>query len=182
MPITKLKFQNAEKTSLQVTTEDGSSYTAPWPCYTWHKEEIQNAIEAGLALEDWKTVEEIKAEAIESKTTAIKAYRDDRTQNGGFHVVVDNVTKWFHSDTKSRAQQLALAQAGTAIPENLQWKTMDGYYVTMTSELAQQIVSHAIAQESATYLVAETHLAALAASSTPEEYDFSANWPVIFGE
>ena len=59
MSITKLKFQNAEKTSLQVTTDFGS-YSTAWPCYTWHNEEIQNAIKAGLALEDWKTAEEIK--------------------------------------------------------------------------------------------------------------------------
>lgn len=181
MPIIKLKYTNQEGSSIQVTTDTGE-YSAPWPCYTWHREEIEAAIANGLTIEPWKTAEEIKEEAISSKTIAIKAKRDDRTQNGGFHVVVDNVTKWFHSDTKSRAQQLALAQAGTTIPENLQWKTMDGSYITMTSELAQQIVSHAVTQESATYLVAETHLAALVASKNPEEYDFSANWPAIFGE
>ena len=181
MPVIKLKYANQENTSLRVTTDSGE-YSAPWPCYTWHNEEIQNAFKAGLTIEPWKTAEEIKEEAISSKTIAIKAKRDDRTQNGGFHVVVDNVTKWFHSDTKSRAQQLALAQAGTTIPENLQWKTMDGSYITMTPELAQQIVSHSITQESATYLVAETHLAALVASKNPEEYDFSANWPAIFSE
>ncbi len=181
MSITKLKFQNAEKTSLQVTTDSGS-YSTAWPCYTWHNEEIQNAIKAGLALEDWKTAEEIKEEAISSKTIAIKVMRDERTQNGGFHVTVDGVKKWFHSDTRSRAQQLALAQAGTAMPEDLQWKTMDGSFVTMTADLAQQIVTHAITQESAIYLVAENHLTALIASSTPETYDYSTGWPLIYGE
>ena len=181
MPITRLKFQDSEETSLQVTTDSGS-YSTAWPCQTWHREEIEAAIESGLTIEPWKTAEEIKEEAISSKTIAIKAMRDERTQNGGFHVTVDGVKKWFHSDTKSRAQQLALAQAADALPADLQWKTMDGSFVLMTSDLAKQIVSNAIYQESATYLVAETHLTALVASSTPETYDYSTNWPLIYGE
>ena len=93
MPVIKLKYANQEKTSLQVTTDSGS-YSTAWPCYTWHNGEIQNAIKAGLTIEPWKTAEEIEEEAISSKTIGIKAMRDERTQNGGFHVVVDNVTKW----------------------------------------------------------------------------------------
>lgn len=181
MLIVKLKFQDAEETSIQVTTDSGSYLTA-WPCQTWHREEIEAAIANGLTIEPWKTAEEIKKEAISSKTIAIKAMRDERTQNGGFHVTVNGVKKWFHSDTKSRAQQLALAQLGTIIPKGLKWKTMDGSFVVMTAGLAQQVVANAVAQESATYLVAENHLADMVASSTPETYDYSTNWPLIYGE
>ena len=44
MTVKSLKYTSNDKTSIVVTSEDGSSYTAPWPCHTWHAEEIQEAI------------------------------------------------------------------------------------------------------------------------------------------
>lgn len=166
----KLKYTNQEHTSIQVTT-DTTVYTAPWPCHTWHATAIQEAIDSGTIIEDWQTQEEI----LKLRAADIKGIRDQRMQSGGFPVLVDGVTKWFHSDTASRSQQLALAQAGASIPTGLMWKTMDGTYVTMTSELAQLIIYHAIMQESATYMYAETLLA-------DSSLDYTLGWPAIYGE
>lgn len=113
-----------------------------------------------------------------SKWEAIKAERDRRTDQGGYKVG----TKWFHSDQKSRSQQLGLVLLGANIPANLQWKTMDGSFVTMTQTLAQQILAAGAASEQAIFAAAETHKAAMELASDPSAYDFSGGWPPVFGE
>ena len=107
---------------------------------------------------------------------AIKAKRDLLTDQGGYQVG----TKWFHSDQKSRSQQLGLVIMGANIPSGLKWKTMDGSFVTMTATLAGQILGAAAASDMAIFAVAETHSAAMQASKTPATYDFSTGWPVTF--
>lgn len=108
----------------------------------------------------------------------IKAERDHRTENGGYKVG----TKWFHSDQKSRSQQLGLVLLGASIPANLQWKTMDGSFVTMTQQLAGQVLAAAAASDQAIFAAAEVHKAAMEASADPAAYDFSTGWPKVFGE
>ena len=63
MSITNLKYTSSDETAIQVTLEDGSSYTAPWPCYTWHAQAIQEAIDSGMVIEPWKTDTELAQEA-----------------------------------------------------------------------------------------------------------------------
>jgi len=111
-----------------------------------------------------------------AKWEAIKVERDHRTENGGYKVG----TKWFHSDQKSRSQQLGLVLLGANIPANLQWKTMDGTFVTMTQALAQQILASGAASDQAIFVAAETHKAAMEASGDPASYDFSGDWPATF--
>lgn len=107
----------------------------------------------------------------------IKAERDRRKLDGGYKVG----SKWFHSDTFSRTQQIGLVLLGSSIPSGLQWKTMDGSFVTMTQTLANQIFGAAAAQDVATFQAAEVHKAAMEASADPSAYDFSGGWPAIYG-
>ena len=118
------------------------------------------------------TIDQIKS----VKWEAIKAERDHRTEQGGYKIG----TKWFHSDQKSRSQQLGLVLLGANIPTNLQWKTMDGSFVTMTQTLAQQILAAGAASDQAIFAAAENHKAAMEASADPASYDFSAGWPATF--
>lgn len=108
----------------------------------------------------------------------IKAERDRRTETGGYKVS----DRWFHSDQKSRSQQLGLVLLSAGIPAGLQWKTMDGSFVTMTQTLAQQILGAAAASDQAIFAAAEAHKAAMEASADPAAYDFSTGWPKVFGE
>lgn len=108
----------------------------------------------------------------------IKAERDRRTEEGGFLAA----GKWFHSDQKSRSQQLGLVIMGASIPANLQWKTMDGTFVTMTAQLAGQILAAAAAADMALFATAESHKAALQAVADPAAYDYSTGWPPAFGD
>lgn len=121
---------------------------------------------------------ESPAEAKASKWDAIKAERDRRIQTGGYKVG----TKWFHSDTFSRTQQMGLVMLGASIPANTPWKTMDGTTITMTQTLAGQIFATAAASDIAIFAAAETHKAAMEASADPASYDYSGGWPKIYGE
>ena len=61
MPIIRIKYASEDKSSITVTT-DQSEYSAPWPCYTWHAQEIQEALDAGLSIEPYKTYSELENE------------------------------------------------------------------------------------------------------------------------
>lgn len=108
---------------------------------------------------------------------AIKRERDRRTQAGGYQAA----GKWFHSDTFSRTQQVGLMLMGGNIPANLQWKTMDGSFVTMTQTLAGQVFAAAAASDAALFARAEQIKAVMEAD--PANFDLaSQTWPAFFGE
>ena len=107
----------------------------------------------------------------------IKRERDRRTQSGGYQAA----GKWFHSDTFSRTQQMGLVMMGAGIPNGLQWKTMDGSFVTMTQTLAGQVFAAAAASDAALFARAEQIKAAMEAD--PVNFSLaSQTWPAVFGE
>ena len=110
--------------------------------------------------------------------TEIKAERDRRIQSGGFKVG----TKWFHSDTFSRTQQMGLVMMGASIPVATLWKTMNGSFVAMTPLLASQIFGAAAASDMAIFTAAEVHLTAINASLNPAAYNILTGWPLAYGE
>lgn len=91
-------------------------------------------------------------------------------------------TKWFHTDEASRIQHMALNMMGSGIPENLQWKTMDGTFVTMTQTLAGQVFQAVATLDMAAFAKAEEHRVAMEATSDPSAYDFSTGWPQTYVE
>lgn len=125
-------------------------------------------IEETLPTKSLLTRQSERWELIKQKRTSI--------QDGG--VLVG--TKWYHSDSDSRIQQLGLVMMGASIPANLQWKTMDGSFVLMTQTLAGQIFNAVATHDALAFANAETHRAAMLLSITPETYDFSAGWPVVY--
>ena len=108
-------------------------------------------------------------EKIKSKREAVKA--------GGIKVG----GKWFHTDGASRIQHMALNMMGAGIPDGLQWKTMDGSFVTMTAALAGQIFQSVAVLDTQAFAKAEEHRGAMNAADNPFEYDFSTGWPESFG-
>lgn len=117
------------------------------------------------------------AEAKINAWLGIKAERD-RRKTGGIEVGA----KWFHSDDGSRIQQIGLVMMGANLPAGLQWKTMDGSFITMTPALAQQIFTGQAASDQTIFAVAEAHRGAMEASADPATYDYSTGWPKIYGE
>ena len=130
------------------------------------------AVEATYAPAVMPPIEQRRAAAWE----AIKAERDRRA---GLGVKVGQ--HWFHSDQKSRTQQLGLVLLGANIHAGLQWKTLTltppPVFVPMTQQLAQAIVSATAASDTATFAAAEAHRVAMEASAAPQDYDFSVGWP-----
>lgn len=104
---------------------------------------------------------------------AIKAERDRRTHQGGYRVE----TKWYHSDTFSRSQQLGLVMMGQNIPSGLMWKTMDGSFVEMTPQLAQDIFVAATISDTTIFDYAESLKQLVLASDQPESIDIYSGWP-----
>jgi len=117
------------------------------------------------------------AAARAAKWEAIKALRDQKVQTGGYQVG----SKWYHSDTFSRTQQIGLVMMGANIPAGLQWKTMDGTFVTMTQQLAAQVFAAAAAQDAALFAHAENLRAQVNAAADPAGVDIAAGWPATYG-
>lgn len=156
----------------------GATETAPPACSEGERPVFKNgdwviAVTPTPTPDPLPTPEEIKAE----KWKGIKAERDRRKVGG-----VKVGAKWFHSDDASRIQQLALVMMGAGLPAGLQWKTMDGSFITMTPALAQQVFTGQAASDQAIFAVAEQHRVAMEASADPAAYDFSTGWPKVFGE
>lgn len=137
--------------------------------------------------EDWVQVEsfpEIQESLLDvqkSKWELVKSYRNILTQTGGYKVG----TKWFHSDTFSRSQQLGLVMMGNNIPQGLMWKTMDGSFVEMTPTLAQQIFQAAAVQDSAIFAYAESLNTQVQQSNDIEfiqNLDIKQGWPETYVE
>ena len=110
----------------------------------------------------------------------IKAHRELLSDTGGYKATVGGVEKWFHSDAKSKTQQIALVVAGSAVPA-VQWKTMDGTFITMSQAWAVAIFQAASAQDAAIFAKAEQHRLAMEAAADPLAYDFSGGWPAVYG-
>lgn len=108
--------------------------------------------------------------------TRVSSINDWRTANGGYLAS----GKWFHSDMVSRTQQLGLLALGQNIPSGLMWKTMDGTFVQMTPDLAQQILAAASAQDSATFSFRMNLMAALKKMDDPWTVDITVGWPTIY--
>lgn len=112
---------------------------------------------------------------------AIKAERDRRAAMG-----VKVGAHWFHSDQKSRTQQLGLVLLGQNIPAGLQWKTLtftgQPVFVEMTPSLALGIVMSTAGSDTAIFAAAELHRMTMEASPAPQDYDFSTGWPVSIEE
>lgn len=122
---------------------------------------------------------------------AIKAKRD-QVKTGGVKVG----TKWYHTDAESRIQHLGLlrladatvAAGGTdtttlknpADGKVIKWKTMSGDLVSVTCKMANDLFAADAILDFSAHAAAETHKAAMEASTNPFEYDFSANWPQVY--
>ena len=106
----------------------------------------------------------------------IKAIRDTKTQEGGY----STQSKWFHSDTFSRTQQIGLVVMGANIPTGLRWKTMDGTFIDMTQTLANQVFAAAAAQDFALFAYAETLKGQVDSSNNPASIDITAGWPETY--
>jgi hypothetical protein len=143
-------------------------------------------------VQDWTAdeIEEDRQRARAATWALIKAERE-RRKDGGVQVS----GFWFHSDTDSRIQWLALkdtardmlaAGRGDTSPvylmgQPIHWKTMAGTFVPVTVRLALDVVQAIKDRDGIAFARAETHRIAMEVADDPESYDFSTGWPAIYG-
>ena len=141
---------------------------------------------AGNSPDPAETIDEVRARV----WSAIKAKRDT-IKAGGAKVG----TKWYHSDEASRTQYIGLLRMADATVaaggsgtttlqysgQDIQWKTMDGSFIKMTVQRANDVFAAVSGLDFAAFGVAETHKAAMEAATDPATYDFSTGWPATFG-
>ena len=141
--------------------------------------EVEMSAEEQAALQaEWTAASSIDARRA-AVWEAIKAHRDRLSEQGGYLVTVGRVSKWFHSDQKSKTQQLGLLISGANVPP-VQWKTMDGSFVTMSPALAAAVFAAAAAQDIAIFGAVEAHRAAMLAAADPLAYDWRTGWPAVY--
>jgi hypothetical protein len=141
-----------------------------WPADVPMSEELRATIEA--------TPEVISKEQAQTEQWArIVAIRDAKISGG---VKVQGM--WFHTDTTSLIQYLALLAAGDAIPKNIRWKTMDGSFIDVTPNLVRAVYSSAIISNNAIFQHAETLRAELMLAKDPAAFDIKARWPVVYAD
>jgi hypothetical protein len=119
-------------------------------------------------------------DAVKAETwSRIKAYRDDLQDNGG--CLVEG--KWYHTDTKSKQQQIALLLLGPNLPAGVMWKTLDGSFVEMTQTLAASLFLAQVTREQTIFFTAEHHRTNVNAAvlvDTLASYDYTVGWPARY--
>ena len=177
----------------QFSPPDGYAQVQPsvQPAHDYLTQAVQEAapvLSGGAYAQAWEVValpaEQVAANIATARArteSAIKAERERLSDDGGYSVIVDGVVKWFHSDAKSKTQQLGLVIIGASVPP-VPWKTMDGSFVGMTTALAGKIFQAAVAQDMAIFAAAEAHRLAVQSSTDPAGYDFSSGWPAVYAE
>ena len=121
------------------------------------------------------TPEEIEAERI-NKWQQIEGMREAKYNNG-----VKVGEYWFQTSAWSKINYMGAAMLGAAFP-GTDWKTMSGEVVTLTGQLAGQIMAAIAGQTDVIFKAAQAHKEAMMVSEDPSVYDFSTGWPETFGE
>ena len=110
----------------------------------------------------------------------IKAHRDNLQLNGGVKVG----TNWFSTTERAVGEYTVLAVRSAGLPDatilRAGWRTMNGPLVDMTVLLIKQILDAGFTQIAAIDNVSQNHKASMLLSATPETYDFSTGWPVVY--
>jgi len=99
------------------------------------------------------------------RVSKLKQIRDELTESGGCLVQ----GKWFHTDVKSKQQQMALTMAGANLPSNLLWKKMDGSFILMTQPLAQELFAAQMTREATIFGLCE--------AKQHDDTPISEGWP-----
>ncbi|MGO2258644.1 MAG: DUF4376 domain-containing protein [Hafnia alvei] len=110
------------------------------------------------------------------KTNEIEAYRDTNRTD-----YVEVESHQFYCDAQSRDQLIALSKLGAAqqVPTALTWKTKNHGRITMTNELAAQLETAILTQDTKMFEVAQKHISAieqLSDAQTVINYDYSQGW------
>lgn len=156
----------------------------PMPVTAYNQIAVKTGVEQdslGNTVYKW-VIHDLPTEVVEQKKKDIKLskWRDiqsirDSKMTGGVKVG----EKWFHTDTSSLVQYLAMLAAGESLPSNIKWKTMDGSFITMTPVLAKEIYTATMTATNSIFETAETLRVLMEESDNPFDFNIETNadWP-----
>lgn len=161
---------------------------APPPCQAGEQPVYINGVwEVQPILQSTPEPEPEPKNAKEEVWELIKAERDRITQSGGYPL--DGY--WFHSDAYSLSQQQGLILAAMQVQAAggdmnaplmaTPWYAMGSVPVEMTASLALRLLPAAMEQQVAIFEAAKAHKVAMEGSADPAAYDYTKNWPKVFG-
>lgn len=162
-----VNINNAVLTAAEVKQQNPN---IAWDFNRVPPQEVLDNLALSMYVAPQPSTDQIKAQ----KWEEIKAERDFRKFNGVFAEGF-----WFHSDTYSRTQWLALTMLGASVPA-VQWTTMTGAQVALTPALVQAVFQATVTLDANVFGVAASHRTAMEASQDPGAYDFSTGWPDTF--
>ncbi|SMB82391.1 protein of unknown function [Pasteurella testudinis DSM 23072] len=168
----KIAYQKDSKVQQEITELgdlDSALTLLPPPSQYHHWDNNAWILSADNALK-------LKSEQQQTVWELIKNERYRRTHSG---VYLKTIDKWFHTDEPSRIQYLTIHQL-PALPANLQWKTMNNSFVTMTPSLLNELIVAMVLHEQADFANAEKHRVAMLSADNPQDYDFSTGWSEIY--
>lgn len=127
--------------------------------------------------------------------SAVDSERSKRWR-AGFPVQVGGVEKWFHSDEFSLTQHLGLKDkardllaTGGVMTDNITiagqpvvWSTMDGSQVTITAQLAFDLVDAAAVQQALVFAASKAHFSAIMLATDLTDYDPTSGWPAVYSD
>lgn len=155
--------------------------------------ELMAAQSAGLSILADENGDPVAVASAETLLNSVNFERSRRWR-GGFPLLISGVEKWFHSDEFSLTQHLGLKDrardllaAGGVMSDSILiggqpvvWSTMDGSTVTITAQIAVDLVHAAGVQQAAIFAASQAHIAAINASMDLTGYDPTAGWPAVF--
>lgn len=149
----------------------------------------------------WEFSPKLLQDGRDSTWEKIKDYRQYR-QYLGVKIIVGGNPYWIHSDEVSRSLHLGLLGAAIlhvlkvvvgittlpAFPSGKLWKTMEvngagqPIFLLLDYTAAFQIFAADMDITSACFAKAEEHRLMMEANPDPLNYDYTTNWPKVFGE
>jgi hypothetical protein len=174
MEINSIKYANPGATTLTVTTSEGQM-SVPWPCRTWHREPIQDWLDAGNRITPYQrfdTLEQARSELIREVYAHAARLIDQAT--AGY--AAGEMAAW--TDLEREAAQY---QADDTIGPLMQAEIDQGQRDAAT--LADIVLRKAegLRQWRAAVIGARTkHAAAIQSAelTTLQTYDTGTGWPV----
>lgn len=130
------------------------------------------------------------ADWIAIKSAQIANKRDQLILSGGFKLVHNNNTYWFHSNILSTSQQLGLiigaillklqGAADDKVVHPVPWKTLGGQRLLLTVGIVISMLQASFAHQAALFAAGEQHEARLKLSEDPSAYNIEVDWPPTF--
>lgn len=128
---------------------------------------------------DWIFDNDIFRNAQNNKWEEIKLYRDN-LEEAGIKQVINGVEYWFHTDDKSLIKYLFLLFLCTFFSSQftqLQWKTMNGDIITLTSGIIINLFFSIINKSNLLHEAGRRHKELMLLSQDPINYNYTEDWP-----